>query len=191
MKENAKLAVLALVSCGVLYLSLEGTRSVARGDEPGISLLHAFLAERAEPPPIEALADTLQSRRELEARHQSFLDNRIMLGNTPYDDLVTTDARATYDDPEVGPRFKPNLTLRASHLRSRLFNAFDFFGLLTIPMSWGIMINTAHTQGYTLFGLRAWWLLLPAGLSVTLFAAGFFLIGRAMDEVVNPRLRAR
>ena len=67
----------------------------------------------------------------------------------------------------------------------------SFFGLLTIPMSWGIMINTAHTQGYTLFGLRAWWLLLPAGLSVTLFAAGFFLIGRAMDEVVNPRLRAR
>jgi peptide/nickel transport system permease protein len=67
----------------------------------------------------------------------------------------------------------------------------SFFGLLTIPMSWGIMINTAHTQGYTLRGLQAWWLLMPAGLSVTLFAAGFFLIGRAMDEVVNPRLRAR
>ncbi|MCZ6782484.1 MAG: hypothetical protein O7G30_04155 [Proteobacteria bacterium] len=134
MKENAKLALLALVSCGVLYLSLEGTRSVARGDEPGISLVHAFLAERAEQPPIEALADTLQSRRELEARHQSFLDNRIMLGNTPYDDLVTTDARATYDDPEVGPRFKPNLTLRASHLRSRLFNAFD-------PVSYGYIVR--------------------------------------------------
>ena len=67
----------------------------------------------------------------------------------------------------------------------------SFFGLLDIEMSWGIMINTAHTQGYTLFGLRAWWLLFPAGLAVTLFAAGFFLIGRAMDEVVNPRLRAR
>lgn len=67
----------------------------------------------------------------------------------------------------------------------------SFFGLLSIPMSWGIMINTAHTQGYTLFGLSAWWLLFPAGLSVTLFGAGFFLIGRAMDEVVNPRLRSR
>lgn len=67
----------------------------------------------------------------------------------------------------------------------------SFFGLLSIPMSWGIMINTTHTQGYTLFGLRAWWLLFPAGMAVTLFAAGFFLIGRAMDEVVNPRLRAR
>jgi peptide/nickel transport system permease protein len=67
----------------------------------------------------------------------------------------------------------------------------SFFGLLSIPMSWGIMINTSHTQGYTLFGLRAWWLLFPAGLAVTLFAAGFFLIGRAMDVVVNPRLRTR
>jgi len=67
----------------------------------------------------------------------------------------------------------------------------SFFGLLSIPMSWGIMINTAHTQGYTLFGLDAWWLLFPPGLAVTLFASGFFLIGRAMDEVVNPRLRAR
>jgi len=67
----------------------------------------------------------------------------------------------------------------------------SFFGLLSIPMSWGIMINTAHTQGYTLSGVKTWWLLFPAGLAVTLFAAGFFLIGRAMDEVVNPRLRAR
>ncbi|MEX1281368.1 MAG: ABC transporter permease subunit [Acidimicrobiia bacterium] len=67
----------------------------------------------------------------------------------------------------------------------------SFLGLLSIDMSWGIMINTAHTQGYTLQGLDAWWLLFPAGLAVTLFSAGFFLVGRAMDEVVNPRLRSR
>jgi peptide/nickel transport system permease protein len=67
----------------------------------------------------------------------------------------------------------------------------SFLGLLSIDMSWGIMINTAHTQGYTLQGLRTWWLLFPAGLAVTLFSAGFFLVGRAMDEVVNPRLRSR
>ena len=40
-------------------------------------------------------------------------------------------------------------------------------------------------------GLDVWWLMLPAGLSITLFSAGFFLVGRAMDEVVNPRLRKR
>jgi peptide/nickel transport system permease protein len=31
----------------------------------------------------------------------------------------------------------------------------------------------------------------PAGLAVTLLAAAFFLVGRAMDEVINPRLRRR
>jgi peptide/nickel transport system permease protein len=67
----------------------------------------------------------------------------------------------------------------------------SFFGLLDIEMSWGIMINAAHTGGYTLSGIRTWWLLLPAGLAVTLMGFAFFLVGRAADEVVNPRLRAR
>ena len=58
-------------------------------------------------------------------------------------------------------------------------------------MSWGIMINTAQTQGFLRSGLEFWWLLIPAGMAVTLLAAAFFLVGRAMDEVVNPRLRTR
>ena len=67
----------------------------------------------------------------------------------------------------------------------------SFFGLLNIDMSWGIMLNTAQSQGYLRSGLDFWWLLIPAGVAVTLLAAGFFFVGRAMDEVVNPRLRAR
>jgi peptide/nickel transport system permease protein len=67
----------------------------------------------------------------------------------------------------------------------------SFFGLLNIDMSWGIMLNTAQDQGYLRSGLEYWWLLIPAGVAVTLLAAGFFFVGRAMDEVINPRLRAR
>jgi len=67
----------------------------------------------------------------------------------------------------------------------------SFFGLLNIDMSWGIMLNTAQSQGYLRTGLEFWWLLIPAGLAVTLLAAGFFFVGRAMDEVINPRLRSR
>jgi peptide/nickel transport system permease protein len=67
----------------------------------------------------------------------------------------------------------------------------SFLGLLSIPMSWGIMISIARTQGYLLGSLEYWWLLVPAGLAVSLLAAAFFLVGRAMDEVVNPRLRQR
>jgi peptide/nickel transport system permease protein len=67
----------------------------------------------------------------------------------------------------------------------------SFLGLLQIPMSWGIMINTSSSQGYLLGGTSYWWLLIPAGAAVTMLAAAFFLVGRAMDEVVNPRLRRR
>lgn len=67
----------------------------------------------------------------------------------------------------------------------------SFLGLLSIPMSWGIMINVASSQGYLLSGTEYWWLLMPAGLSVSLLAGSFFLVGRALDEVVNPRLRQR
>ncbi len=67
----------------------------------------------------------------------------------------------------------------------------SFLGLMNVQMSWGIMIHVAHSQGYLLSGTTYWWLLFPAGLAVTLLAGAFFLVGRAMDEVINPRLRAR
>jgi peptide/nickel transport system permease protein len=39
--------------------------------------------------------------------------------------------------------------------------------------------------------MKYWWLILPAGLSVTFLAGGFYLVGRGLDEVFNPRLRQR
>lgn len=67
----------------------------------------------------------------------------------------------------------------------------SFLGILNVSTSWGLMINLANTQGYLLQGDKYWWLVFPAGLAVTLLAAAFFLVGRAMDEVINPRLRRR
>jgi peptide/nickel transport system permease protein len=66
----------------------------------------------------------------------------------------------------------------------------SFFGLLNVRMSWGLMINTAQTSGY-LLNLETWWLIVPAGLAITLLCSAFYLVGRALDEVVNPRLRKR
>jgi peptide/nickel transport system permease protein len=67
----------------------------------------------------------------------------------------------------------------------------SFFGLMDVDMSWGLMINIAQSQGYLLSGTRYWWLLLPAGAAITLLCSAFYLVGRALDEVVNPRLRQR
>ncbi len=65
----------------------------------------------------------------------------------------------------------------------------SFFGLINADMTWGLMLSNAQTQGYLRSGLEFWWLLIPAGVAVSLLAAGFFFVGRAMDEVINPRLR--
>jgi len=66
----------------------------------------------------------------------------------------------------------------------------SFFGLTTIQMSWGLMINTTQFFGY-LLRFDTWWLLFPASIAITTLCAAFYLVGRAMDEVVNPRLRRR
>ncbi len=69
--------------------------------------------------------------------------------------------------------------------------ALSFFGLLNIRVSWGIMIYTTQAAGYMLRSIEYWYLIFPAGLSITLLCTAFYLIGRAMDSVVNPRLRRR
>jgi peptide/nickel transport system permease protein len=70
-------------------------------------------------------------------------------------------------------------------------SVLSFLGLLNIDMSWGLMIYLSQTDGYIFSGLKYWWLILPAGLSVTFLAGGFYLVGRGLDEVFNPRLRDR
>jgi peptide/nickel transport system permease protein len=72
--------------------------------------------------------------------------------------------------------------------------SLSFFGLLpNVRMSLGLMINEAYTAGYLGGPLlaRYWYLWVPPGLAITLLCAAFYLIGRGLDEVVNPRLRER
>ena len=52
------------------------------------------------------------------------------------------------------------------------------------------MINLTSNFGY-LLRFDTWWLIFPASLAITMLCAAFYLVGRALDEVVNPRLRRR
>ena len=67
----------------------------------------------------------------------------------------------------------------------------SFLGLLDVRMSWGLMIHTTESAGYLLQVAEYWWLIFPASLSITLLCSSFYLVGRSLDEVVNPRLRSR
>ncbi len=55
-------------------------------------------------------------------------------------------------------------------------------------ISWGQMLYSIQTAGAVMY---AWWWLLPPGLAITLISLGFYLVGRAFDEILNPRLRKR
>jgi peptide/nickel transport system permease protein len=69
----------------------------------------------------------------------------------------------------------------------------SFFGLVDIKMSWGLMINVTRDAGYlgATNMMQFWWLWLPAGMSITSLCAAFYLVGRGLDEIINPRLRRR
>jgi peptide/nickel transport system permease protein len=53
-------------------------------------------------------------------------------------------------------------------------------------MSWGTMLNAAFQAG----AMRsAWWWVLPPGIALSLFVIAIFMITRAYEELLNPRLR--
>ncbi|HEY2507023.1 MAG TPA: ABC transporter permease [Streptosporangiaceae bacterium] len=53
-------------------------------------------------------------------------------------------------------------------------------------VSWGSMINQAFNQGAVSDG--AWWYLLPPGIAIVIVVMGFMLVGRAVENILNPRL---
>ncbi len=66
--------------------------------------------------------------------------------------------------------------------------ALSFLGLGDINTpSWGTMLSTIQQSDI----LGAWWWLLPPGLGITLLSLAFFLVGRAFEQIINPRLRTR
>ena len=67
-------------------------------------------------------------------------------------------------------------------------SALSFLGLGDINTpSWGTMLSTIQQSDV----IRAWWWLLPPGLGITLLSLAFFLVGRAFEQIINPRLRLR
>jgi len=66
----------------------------------------------------------------------------------------------------------------------------SYLGILNVRMSWGIMFSIAQSQGF-LLNFQTWWLLIPAGLAISLLCGSFYLVGRGLDPIVNPRLRRR
>ncbi|MFE6616624.1 ABC transporter permease [Amycolatopsis sp. NPDC057786] len=56
-------------------------------------------------------------------------------------------------------------------------------------VSWGAMLQTALNNGAISKG--AWWNLLPPGVAIVVVVLAFTLVGRALETVLNPRLKGQ
>jgi len=84
--------------------------------------------------------------------------------------------------------FANTILLIANSIFSESF--LDFFGLGDPSViSWGVMLEEAY--GYGAFNAFAWWVILAPGACIVILIMGFYLVGDALDEVMNPKLRKR
>jgi len=68
-------------------------------------------------------------------------------------------------------------------------SALSFLGLGDPTLiSWGSMLNLAFGRGAISVG--AWWAILPPGLGIVWVVLAWTLLGHAIEEMVNPRLKA-
>ena len=67
----------------------------------------------------------------------------------------------------------------------------SYFGRTQYYLSWGttIWIGQQTFRWFTLEG--QWHVILPPAIAIMLFCSAFYLVGRALDEVLNPQLRVR
>lgn len=56
-------------------------------------------------------------------------------------------------------------------------------------ISWGRIIESSFTSGAMTAGW--WWWLVPPGVAIVLVTLAFTMVGFALDEILNPRLRHR
>jgi peptide/nickel transport system permease protein len=91
--------------------------------------------------------------------------------------------------PNVAPFILVSGTLTvASAILSETTLTFLGLGNPTY-VSWGSMINQAFNQGAVTSG--AWWYILPPGVAILIVVLGFTLAGRAVENILNPRMAAK
>ncbi len=95
----------------------------------------------------------------------------------------------THIMPNVLPLIFANTVLLVA---IAIFNeAFlDFFGLGDpTVISWGTMLEGAYERDAFIGG--AWWWILAPGAAIVIIVLAFSLVGYAIDDVLNPKLRRR
>jgi peptide/nickel transport system permease protein len=89
--------------------------------------------------------------------------------------------------PNVAPLILANTTLTIP-IAILSETTLSFLGLGDpLRPSWGRMLDDAFSAGA--LGKNAWWYYLPPGIGILLVVLAFTLVGHALEEVLDPRLR--
>jgi peptide/nickel transport system permease protein len=89
--------------------------------------------------------------------------------------------------PQVGPLLIANTVLTIA-VAIYLETALAFLGLEDpSTTTWGTVLEHAFDRAAVSAG--AWWAIVPDGLAITLLIMGCFLLGQAIEDALNPRLK--
>ena len=91
--------------------------------------------------------------------------------------------------PNVGPLVYANTVLIVA-IAILSEATLSFLGLGDpLHVSWGTVLENAFGQGAPFAG--NWWWIVPPGLAIVFVVLAFTMIGYALDDILNPKLRAR
>jgi peptide/nickel transport system permease protein len=93
--------------------------------------------------------------------------------------------------PNVGPLIFANTVLIVA-IAILTETTLSFLGLgpdPTVNISWGTVLEQAFGQGAAFSGY--WWWIVPPGVAIVLLVLSFTMIGYALDDILNPKLRGR
>jgi peptide/nickel transport system permease protein len=91
--------------------------------------------------------------------------------------------------PNVAPLIFANTVLTVA-IAILSETTLSFLGLGDpLSISWGTILEFAFSAGAA--GAGQWWWLIPPGLAIVFVVLAFTLCGFALDEILNPKLRAR
>jgi peptide/nickel transport system permease protein len=119
----------------------------------------------------------------LSVKERPFLERARVLGASRWHQVTR------HVLPNVMPMVFANTTLTVA-IAILTETTLSFLGMGDpTRVSWGSMLDDAFSAGALTTG--AWWFVLPPGVCVVLVVLSFTLIGQALEEVLNPRLRER
>jgi peptide/nickel transport system permease protein len=89
--------------------------------------------------------------------------------------------------PQVGPLLMANTVLTVA-IAIYLETALAFLGLEDPTVTtWGTILE--HAFDRTAISAGAWWAIVPDGFAIAGVIVGCFLLGQAIEDALNPRLR--